>query len=151
MSENNIDKYETLIQEFIDQRNSIKNMITDLETIKSNIDVLFPKSIDRRYVRFFEEKVKTMTELFRVILDMRKEIIKNTKDEIELRQNFSSGDDDFDIEGIFNIKKIADRVEKLRKEKLELEQKITSELPQIEASEISLDAIEIENNKKGEK
>lgn len=152
MAENSIDKYETLIQEFIEQRNSIKTMITDLEAIKTNIDILFPKTIDRRYVRFFEEKVKTMTELFRVILDMRKEIIKNTKDEIELRQKFASGDDDFDIEGIFNIKKIADRVEKLRKEKLGIEQKITNDIPQIEESEIALDAIEIEKNKeKGEK
>jgi hypothetical protein len=127
---NNLDKYEALIQEFVDQRDAIKKMIVDLENIKSNIEILFPKGIDKRYIRFFEEKVKTMTELFRVILDMRKEIIKNTKDEIELRQKFNGDDDEFDIEGIFNIKKIADRVEKLRKEKLTIEQKTVETIPE---------------------
>ena len=39
---------------------------------------------NRSYRRFFEEKIKSVTELFRVMLDMRKEIIKNTKDEFEL-------------------------------------------------------------------
>jgi hypothetical protein len=118
------DVYENLINEFIEQRNAIKEMISELEKIKLKLDVLFPESLDKRYIRFFEEKMKAMTDLFRVMLDMRKEIIKNTKDEFELRRKLSSNDDDSDLEGIFDIKRIADKVEKLRKEKLKLEQKI---------------------------
>jgi hypothetical protein len=118
MTETNQVKYELLIDEFVQQRDAIKLMIEDLEKVKIKIDTLLPDSIDKRFVRLFEEKVKAMTELFRVILDMRKEIIKNAKDEIELRKKFlgSDDDDDFDI-NIFNIKKIAERVEKLSRDK----------------------------------
>jgi hypothetical protein len=126
MTETNQVKYELLIDEFVQQRDAIKLMIEDLEKVKIKIDTLLPDSIDKRFVRLFEEKVKAMTELFRVILDMRKEIIKNAKDEIELRKKFlvSDDDDDFDI-NIFNIKKIAERVEKLSRDKRMIEQNVT--------------------------
>ena len=78
------DIYENLINEFIEQRNAIKIMILELEKIKEKIDSLFGNSLDKRYMRFFEEKIKSVTELFKTILDMRKEIIKNAKDEFEL-------------------------------------------------------------------
>jgi hypothetical protein len=122
MAENEYDIYQSLIDEFILQRNAIKEMISDLEKIKTRIDSLFPEQLDKRYMRFFEEKIKSVTELFRVMLDMRKEIIKNTKDEFELRRKINSNGDE-DIDGIFDIKKIAEKVERLRKEKEKMEQK----------------------------
>ena len=126
MATNEYDIYESLIEEFKAQRTAIKDMITDLEKIKVKIDSLFPEQLDKRYMRFFEEKIKSVTELFKVILDMRKEIIKNTKDEFELRRKLNSSDDSADIDGLFDIKKIAERVDKIRKEKILLEQKIES-------------------------
>jgi hypothetical protein len=126
MAENEYDIYQSLIDEFILQRNAIKEMITDLEKIKTRIDSLFPEQLDKRYMRFFEEKIKSVTELFRVMLDMRKEIIKNTKDEFELRRKLNSSGDE-DIDGIFDIKKIAEKVERLRKEKEKMEQKIDNQ------------------------
>jgi hypothetical protein len=126
MAENEYDIYENLIEEFILQRNAIKEMIVDLEKIKTKIDTLFPEQLDKRYMRFFEEKIKSVTELFRVMLDMRKEIIKNTKDEFELRRKLNSSGDE-DIDGIFDIKKIAEKVERLRKEKEKMEQKIDNQ------------------------
>jgi|LSQX01.2.fsa_nt_gb hypothetical protein len=132
--------YDDLIKEFMSQRNAIKEMINDLEQIKSKIDTLFPQQLDKRYMRFFEEKIKSVTELFKVILDMRKEIIKNTKDEFELRRKINSLDDPSDIDGIFDIKKIAERVEMLRKEKKKLEQNnktsVLTEVKTIENMEI---------------
>lgn len=122
MAENEYDIYQNLIDEFIAQRNAIKEMIIDLEKIKLKIDSLFPEQLDKRFMRFFEEKIKSVTELFRVMLDMRKEIIKNTKDEFELRRKLNSSGDE-DIDGIFDIKKIAEKVERLRKDKEKLEQK----------------------------
>lgn len=153
-NKNSVDKYEELIGEFITQRDAIKLMIIDLEKIKQKIDTLLPDSLDKRFIRFFEEKVKSITEVFRVMLDLRKEIIKNTKDEIELRKKFLGGDDDdFDIDSIFNIKKLADKVEKLRKETLEIEHKDAVETiiekPPDDFSEISFDAT-TDKNEKGE-
>lgn len=116
------DVYDELIDEFKKQRLAIQSMIDDLEKFKTKIDTLLPESLDKRYIRFFEEKIKSVTELFKVMLDMRKEIIKNTKDEFELRRKLNSSDDT-DI-GIFDIKKIAERVDNLRKNKEKAEQKI---------------------------
>ena len=125
MAETQYDIYENLINEFLEQRSAIKLMIGDLEKFKARIDTILPDSLDKRYIKFFEEKIKAVTELFKVILEMRKEIIKNTKDEFELRRKLNtSNDDDSDLDGIFDIKKIAERVDKLRKEKEKLEQTI---------------------------
>jgi len=129
--ETQYDVLENLINEFVEQRNAIKEMISELEKIKTKIDSLFPETLDKRYIRFFEEKIRSATELFKVILDMRKEIIKNTKDEFDLRRKLSNNDDDSDLEGIFDIKKIAEKVDRLRKEKINLEQKVDRAIPNI--------------------
>lgn len=143
MNDNNIP--ENLINEFVEQRNAIKEMIKELEIHKAKIDTLFGKSLDSRYLKFFEERVKTLTELFKIILDMRKEIIKNTKDEFELRRKLSSGEDD-DIDGIVDIKKIADKVERLRKDKILLEQTLNK----TENENNSISQLSVASNNKGE-
>lgn len=117
------ENYDNLVQEFVEQRNALKAMIQDLENIKSKIDSILPENMDKRYIRYFEEKIKTITELFKAILDMRKEISKITKDEFELRRKISASDDD-DLDGIVDIRKIAAKVDGLRKQKILLEQKI---------------------------
>jgi len=107
-----------LIAEFKIHRNAIMDMIKDLEEIKANINRLIPTTLDSRYVRFFEEKVKTITEVFRTLLDMRKEIQKSLKEEIDIRRKSGSavGDDD-DIEQYLNIRKLADKVEEFKNSK----------------------------------
>lgn len=115
-----IKDYSNLIEEFVEQRNSLKKMINDLEEFKSKIDTLLPDKIDKRFIRFFEEKIKAVTELFKAILDIRKEISKITKDEFELRRKIDIDVEDDDIEG-FDIKRIADKVDKIRKQNILLE------------------------------
>ena len=65
------------------------------------------------------------------------------KDEFDMRKK-SSGEEDLDYESVFDIKKIAERVEKLRKEKLELEQTIINDIPKIKTIDDEI------NDKKGE-
>ncbi|MHA1872736.1 MAG: hypothetical protein ACTSVB_01370, partial [Candidatus Heimdallarchaeaceae archaeon] len=77
---------EHLLEEFNDHRVAIKEMIDELNVIKKNIDRLIPASLDARYIRFFEEKVKSITNLFNSLLDMRKEIVKSVREEIDLRR-----------------------------------------------------------------
>jgi len=129
-----------LIAEFKIHRNAIMDMIKDLEEIKATINRLIPTTLDSRYVRFFEEKVKTITEVFRTLLDMRKEIQKSLKEEIDIRRKSGSavGDDD-DIEQYLNIRKLADKVEefknskdKIKKDSIKLAQQETDKV----ASEI---------------
>ena len=106
-----------LLDEFKEQRIAINVMIDDLEKIKKNIDRLIPERLDARYVRFFEEKVKSMTALFNALLDMRKEITKNLKDEIDLRRKISYAEKERDISDLVDIRGLASRVEDLQKKK----------------------------------
>ena len=71
-----------LLSEFKEHRDAVMAMILDIEKLKAKIDSLIPDQLDSRYVRFFEEKVKTATEFFKTLLEMRKEIQKSLKDEI---------------------------------------------------------------------
>jgi hypothetical protein len=103
-----------LLDEFKEHRNAIMGMIGDLEGIKSQIDRLIPASLDARYVRFFEEKVKSITALFNSLLDMRKELSKSLKDEIEIRRKIDITSGGQSITEIIDIRDIAAKVEKFR-------------------------------------
>jgi len=132
---------ESLLLEFKVQRDEIIKMIVDLEGFKQKIDKLLPSNLDARYLRFFEEKVKSATELFKTILEMRKEIQKSLKDEIDLRRKIDIEDSD-SIERTIDVRKIAERVEEYRKKtenlKAQMLEKAKKETDEI-ASKISAD------------
>lgn len=135
-SNTNQDIIHELLLEFKEHRVAIVGMIKDLEEIKAHIDRLIPKNLDARYARFFEEKVKSVTELFKTLLEMRKEIQKSLKDEIELRRKMVDDEpSEDDIEKIINIRDLADKVQgfqdkrkQLRGEIIERAQKETDHL-----------------------
>ena len=106
-----------LLNEYIEHRAAIKSMISDLEKLKEKIETILPESLDKRYKFFFEEKIKTITQLFSSLLDMRKEISKSVKDEIELRRKITkeTDRDDSGFEDLLDIRKIANKVEKFQK------------------------------------
>ncbi|MHA1623149.1 MAG: hypothetical protein ACTSVO_13535 [Candidatus Heimdallarchaeaceae archaeon] len=109
------EKVSALLDEFALHRDEIKKMIEEVDDLRQDIDLLIPKKLDVRYVRFFEEKVKSMTGFFSTLLDMRKEIIKSIKDEIELRRKLGAGDASIDVEGAIDIRSIADKIETFKK------------------------------------
>lgn len=116
-----------LLTEFKVHRDAIMEMITDIEKLKDKIDTLLPDTMDKRYIRFFEEKVKTASEFFRTLLEMRKEIQKSLKDEIELRRKTNIGGDHMDIEDIIDIRKMADKVEAFSRKKDAIHKKSVKE------------------------
>jgi len=102
-----------LLVEYKQQRDALVVMITDIEKIKMKIDNLLPEKLDNRSSIWFQERVKAITELFKAVLDMRKEISKSLKDEMEYRRKSSREDDkDYDDE---DIRYLARRVEELGK------------------------------------
>jgi len=105
-----------LLKEYDDHRAAIKNMIADLEKIRGRIDTLIPDTLEARYMRFFEEKVKSITGLFNSLLEMRKEIAKSVKDEIEIRRRIKSDDDMIDIEDLLDVRTMADKIDKFKEE-----------------------------------
>ena len=112
-------KVESLLKEYEDQRVALKLMLDDLEKIKNKVDTILPDRLDNRFVRLFEEKVKSISALFQIVLDIRKEILKSIRDEVEVRVKVSLDDDLGD--SLDDIRGLAKRVEKLQKEAKSLE------------------------------
>ena len=108
------DKFDLLISEYDDHRIAIKEMIVDLEKFKKRIDMLLPESIDARYMRYFEEKIKAVTSLFNSLLDMRKEITKSVKDEIELRRKSEGDGGTLELEDLIDVRSMVDTIDKFR-------------------------------------
>jgi len=106
-----------LIEEFTENRQALKSMITDLEKLRLNIDKLFPDTLDKRYMRFFEEKIKSATELFKAILDVRKEISKSLKTEIELISKTLFNEDEIELTHQ-ELSRLTDQVDKFKSKKL---------------------------------
>lgn len=105
-----------LLLEYDTHRAEIKSMIGDLEKLRTKIDTLIPDSLDARYMRFFEEKVKTLTSFFTSLLEMRKEIVKSVKDEIEIRRRVKADEESIDIEDMLDVRSMAEKIDKFRDE-----------------------------------
>lgn len=116
-----------LLMEFKNHRDAVMQMVTDIEVLKEKIDMLIPDKLDSRYVRFFEEKVKTVTEFFKTLLEMRKEIQKSLKDEIEIRRKIDVGEKEMGIEDLINIRSLAGKVEDFRRKTDQLKEKTVEE------------------------
>jgi len=110
------DRIDFLLKEYDDHRDAIRNMIVDLEKIRVRIDTLIPDNLDARYMRFFEEKVKSITGLFNSLLDMRKEIAKSVKDEIEIRRKIKNDDELIDIDDMLDVRSMASKIDKFKED-----------------------------------
>lgn len=136
MTEEHINKNDdinsSLLTEYRECRASIKKMVIDLEALTEKLILIFPDKIDNRFKYLFEEKVRTMTDLYKTILDMKKEIIKSVKDEIEIRRKIvmptdEINDDDIDIRSIVNKvermfskkEKIIEKIDNIDSEKID--------------------------------
>jgi len=139
---------EKLIVQFEDQRTAILQMIDQLESIKQKIDILIPDSLDKRYIRFFEEKVKTITNLFTTLLEMRKEISKNLKEEIEIRRKIVMKEDNFDFESAIDVRKIAEKIESFKHKRDVVKEKLEKSIEKSMAKEdIEIPGINVPLNK----
>lgn len=92
--ENKNEKIQILINELRENRNELKNMIRDLESLKTNLERLFPEKLDNRYRFLFEERLKVATSLFNSILSIRQEINKSINLEANLSLKIDEEEDD---------------------------------------------------------
>ena len=119
----NKEKIESLLFEFDDHRDALKAMIKDLEDIRTKIDNLIPTSLDHRYMRFFEEKVKSITALFNALLEMRKEIVKSVKDEVEIRRKIVDENDLINIEEMVDVRQMVTKIEEFQSTAKKIQEK----------------------------
>jgi len=111
-----------LLEDFATQRQALLTMVEDVEKLKLDIDKLFPEKLNARYAKFFEDKVKTAVAMFNVLLDIRKELLKTTKDEIDIRRKVTGKGD---LNELIDVRKLAKKIENFdnKKEKLEKRKK----------------------------
>ena len=116
-------KIDALLNIYDEHRAAIKEMIVDLEKIRERIDTLIPDTLDARYMRFLEEKVKSITALFNSLLDMRKEIAKSVKDEIDIRRRIKNAEGAIDIEDMLDIRSMTTKIDDFKREKEKMQKK----------------------------
>jgi len=131
---------DTLFTDFKEQREELKKMILDLESVKSKIESLFPDALTARNRFFFDEKVKTATALFSSFLEIRKEIIKSIKDEIDLRRRFELEERDMETSDD-EVRKLADRIEQLSGVKLTMIEAFKEKVEKIEDRCVRVDEL----------
>jgi len=92
---NELDK---LIEDYQNNRKKIFKMIEKLEEHLDIVDseMKSAKKNFRTSNYVFDTKLKMITEYFKLILDMRKEISKSIKDEFVLRRQLGDGEEDID-------------------------------------------------------
>ena len=117
-------KVEELLTQFAVQRNAIQSMIDEVEALRTQVSQLFPETIDARTRKFLEEKVKTMVGFYNVLLDMRKEISKSIKEEMDMRRRLTDEELDLeDVDSLLDIGSLAKKVEKFQDQKIKIQNK----------------------------
>lgn len=117
-------KVEELLTQFGIQRNAIQDMIDEVEALRTQVSQLFPETIDARTRKFLEEKVKTMVGFYNVLLDMRKEISKSIKEEMDMRRRLTDEELDLDdVDSLLDIGSLAKKVEKFQDQKIKIQNK----------------------------
>jgi len=113
----NDDKIKRILLELQEQKEHLENLINEINEIKTNLDSLFPETLQARHLRFYEERIKTITSLFNLILDIRKEIVRIIKQEFDINSKIEhSGDIEKFLFENLDVRKIASRIESFKRD-----------------------------------
>ncbi len=85
-------KVEKLLSEYSESRVELKKYMTDVDYMRSKVEQIFPNDSDYRNKFAMEEKIKTMSSFFSMLLNIRQEFNKSLKEEIELRRKLFAAD-----------------------------------------------------------
>lgn len=124
---------EDLLKEIRVSRESLYDMLVDLDLVREKIDNLFPEKTDLRYARTYQERIKSLTEWLRAYLEIKKEINRNIREEFEMRKRITSSSSDEEDEKIQEFIRKVD--EGISKKRYEQEQEPKMKVVQGEANE----------------
>lgn len=80
-----------LLKDIGNNRDELKNSLNTIKEFRTKIDELLPEKIDYRHKYVLEERVKTITEIIKTELSVRKQIDDSIKLELDLmRKNTDS-------------------------------------------------------------
>lgn len=117
IKKNNQTKYDVLLNELGDSRNKLTEMLTEIEGCKNAV-LDTAKSNDYRNKYAKEERIKTISAFYSLLLQTRQEYTRNIISEIELRRKLEKGSDN-EVE--IDITKIAKQLESVRKTQKKIE------------------------------
>jgi hypothetical protein len=117
IKKNNQSKYDALLNELGDSRNKLTEMLTEIEGCKNAV-LDTAKSNDYRNKYAKEERIKTISAFYSLLLQTRQEYTRNIISEIELRRKLEKGSDN-EVE--IDITKIAKQLESVRKTQKKIE------------------------------
>jgi len=100
--EKNDDLYIGLIEEIRTNREEMGEMLKTATQFREQVNTILPSTTDfkRRYL--VEEKMKLITSIFGVELDIRKQRETSLKTELELRRKISGEEDDRSKNAVYN-------------------------------------------------
>lgn len=95
--------FNELIEDYKINRDKLKQLATEIEALKDRLSEIMPTdSRDFRQRYIMDEKIKIVSSVIGNLLDIRKEISKSIKDEIEMRNKLGTDEDDINIAKLFN-------------------------------------------------
>jgi len=104
-----------LLEKYSKSRDELETDLADITKLKDHLQSLFPDDINFRNKYVMEEKIKSSTSFYSTILSIRQEINKSISNEIDIRRKLSIKSDD--TTGGVDIRKLAEEVENINKEK----------------------------------
>lgn len=120
MSKNpqNQDKYTELLNELSTSRSKLTEMLNEIEQCKDTVLDVCKSNNDYRNRYAKEERLKTISTFYNLLLSTRQEYTRNIISEIDLRRKLEKGDDG---EVSIDIAKIAKQLEAAKKQQKKVE------------------------------
>ena len=104
-------KYEELLDELSNSRNKLTEMLDEIEGCKNAVmDTARSNDYRNKYAK--EERIKTISAFYSLLLQTRQEYTRNIISEIDLRRKLEKGNDS-EVE--LDISKIAKQLEAIKK------------------------------------
>lgn len=104
-------KYEELLDELSSSRNKLTEMLDEIEGCKNAVmDTARSNDYRNKYAK--EERIKTISAFYSLLLQTRQEYTRNIISEIDLRRKLEKGNDN-EVE--LDITKIAKQLEAIKK------------------------------------
>ena len=121
----------SLIKEIESSRTTLLTYVSDVESLLNKISSLFPVNLDFRNKHVLEDKLKVSSSFYTTLLNLRQEIHKSLKDEIELRRKTDEKKRGEEID----IRALADAVEKKLTSEIVAPPKLSPDLNIVDSDE----------------
>ena len=98
-----------LLTKYSASREKLEDYVGDVEVLRTKVSAIFPQDLNYRNKFVIEDKLKVMASFYSTLLNIRQEINKSLKDEVEIRRKLQPADKG--KEKKLDIREFADQLE----------------------------------------